>query len=140
MSVCVDASLVVKWVSREGDSEAALAWLQSHAGEALIAPVLLPIELSAVLHQKTRRQELTSEQAERALQLFERLRVRLIWDSTLVRRALDLAEELDQTTTYDTLYLALAETERCELWTADARFVRAAKPQYHFVHELGEWA
>ena len=41
-------------------------------------------------------------------------------------RALELATQLNQTAAYDSHYLALAETLNCALWTADARFYRAA--------------
>lgn len=130
MSICVDASLAIKWLAHEPGSEQALAWLKAHSGDDLVAPVLLPIEVASVLQQKIRRAEITPEEARRALKLLERLRICLVWDWSLLERALALAKELDQPTAYDTIYLALAEREGCELWTADARFARTAAGAY----------
>ncbi|MGI6163424.1 MAG: hypothetical protein ACOYEQ_05800 [Bacillota bacterium] len=36
----------------------------------------------------------------------------------------------------DTAYLTVAEREQCEMWTADALFVRAASGKYPFVRFL----
>ena len=130
MSTCVDASLAVKWLAYEPGSEQAVAWLNAHAGDDLTAPVFLPMEVASVLRQKICRAEMTAEEGLRALKLLEGLKIRLVWDWSLLERALALAAELDQSTAYDTVYLALAEKDGSELWTADARFARAASRMY----------
>ena len=56
----------------------------------------------------------------------------------LHRRALLLAGRLRQNAVYDAHYLALADTLHCELWTADAKFYRAAAPTISNVRWLGE--
>lgn len=126
----MDASLAVKWLVYEPGSEQAVTWLNSHAGDDLMAPVFLPMEVASVLRQKTCRAEMTAEEGLEALKLLERLQIRLVWDWSLLERALSLAAELDQPTAYDTVYLALAERNGGELWTADARFARAASRRY----------
>lgn len=136
MTVCVDASLVLKWLTYENDSDKAIAWLNAHAEEEMIAPACLPAEITSALRQKVRRAELSREEGLEALQLLDNLRIRTLWDRELAERAFILAVELDQPTAYDTAYLALAEKERCELWTADARFARTASPLYPFVRLL----
>lgn len=136
MSACVDASLAVKWLAHEPGSDKAIDWLNAHAGDEIIAPIFLPIEVASVLRQKVRRVEMTSEEGLKALKLLERLQIRLIWDWSLLERASSLAAELDQPTAYDTAYLALAEKNSCELWTADARFSRAASRMYPYVRLL----
>lgn len=136
MKVCVDASLVVKWLTNEKDSDRAITWLESHAEDELIAPIFLSAEVSSVLRRKTRQGWLTAQQAREALQLLERLRLRLVWDWSMAERAMMMAEELDQPTTYDTFYLAVAEKEECEFWTADERFVRGSSGRYPFVRLL----
>jgi len=47
-----------------------------------------------------------------------------------------MADELGQSTIYDTLYLAVAQRNQCELWTADERFAAAASGRYPFVKLL----
>ena len=56
----------------------------------------------------------------------------------LYRRAIQLASGLRQSAVYDCIYLALAEAQDGELWTADERFYRAASPQFSSVRWLGE--
>ncbi|NPV52658.1 MAG: type II toxin-antitoxin system VapC family toxin [Firmicutes bacterium] len=136
MSICVDASLVLKWLTYEPGSDEALVWLNMHASDEIIAPSFLSLEVASVLRQKTRRAEMTSEESLEALHLLDKLKIRFMWDWTLLERALELAIELDQSTAYDTAYLALAEREECELWTADACFARAASPRYPIVRLL----
>ncbi|MGE5572133.1 MAG: type II toxin-antitoxin system VapC family toxin [Bacteroidota bacterium] len=136
MMVCVDASLVLKWLTYEAGSDEAIAWLGIHADDELIAPAHLPIEVASVLSQKARRGEITHEDGMEALRLLDSLDIRFTWDQELTERAFTLAIELDQPTVYDTAYLALAAREQCELLTADGRFARAASPRYQFVRSL----
>lgn len=136
MTVCADASLVLKWLTYESDSDKAVAWLDAHADDEMIAPAFLPLEVASALRRKTRRDDITPDEGLEALQLLDRLRIRLTWDWALLERAFILAVELDQPTAYDTAYLALAERERCELWTADGRFTRIASSRYPFVRLL----
>lgn len=136
MSTCVDASLAIKWLSYEPGSDTAIAWLNAHAGDEIIAPVLLPMEAASVLRQKVCRGEMSAGEALQALKLLERLNIRLFWDWSLLERAFSLAAELDQPTAYDMVYLALAEKEGAELWTADARFASAATRRYSQVRHI----
>ncbi|MCL6613125.1 MAG: type II toxin-antitoxin system VapC family toxin [Firmicutes bacterium] len=132
----MDASLAIKWLAHEPGSEKAVTWLKDHAGDEILAPIFLPIEVASVLRQKVCRTEMTSEEGLQALKLLERLQIRFIWDWSLLERAFSLAAELDQPTVYDTAYLALAEKCGCDLWTADARFARVAARKYPQVRLL----
>ena len=53
-------------------------------------------------------------------------------------RALALALGLNQSSAYDTAYLALAESLSCEMWTADRRFARSAGTRFPQVRWIGE--
>ncbi len=53
-------------------------------------------------------------------------------------RAMEMADRTQQHTPYDSCYLALAERERCEYWTDDARFVKAAMPHFPQVKYLSD--
>ncbi|MGE5560591.1 MAG: type II toxin-antitoxin system VapC family toxin [Chloroflexota bacterium] len=137
MSICVDASLIVKCLVSEPDSNTALVWLRSHRGEDMIAPTFIVAEVASALRKKVRRRELTHAESLEAMAAFGLLEIRTVPEHDIACRALELSAELNQSTAYDTIYLALAEHEQCEYWTADARFANAVSPKYPFIRLLG---
>jgi predicted nucleic acid-binding protein len=86
--------------------------------------------------RKVRKKELILGEAREALELLDFLNIKLIFDFALVKRSLELAVELEQMSIYDTMYLAAAEQENCQLWTADQRFASIASKRYPFVRSL----
>ena len=128
--VVVDASVAVKWLVREAYSVEALELVASWAaaGVTLVAPHLMPAEVSNALHKRVVSDELSVTAASRQIELLVASGMELIETPSLHVRALALASELNQTAAYDAHYLALAEELDCEFWTADARFYRAAAP------------
>jgi predicted nucleic acid-binding protein len=70
---------------------------------------------------------LTPDEGQRALTLAQGLGVQLIPpNDAQTQLALSWTVRLGRTAAYDSFYLALAETLRCELWTADKRLRNAA--------------
>ncbi|HHW13423.1 MAG TPA: type II toxin-antitoxin system VapC family toxin [Firmicutes bacterium] len=136
MSVCLDASLLLKWMLREPGSDEVEKWLKLHLGEELVAPHLMPAEVASTLRRASRQGRIDPEQVQRSLDLLAELKPRLIWDWELIKRAFTLARGLSQSGVYDCLYLAVAEAVGCELWTADARFAQQAAPAYPQVRLL----
>jgi predicted nucleic acid-binding protein len=61
-------------------------------------------------------------------------------DQTLSFRAVELAHQTGLGPAYDTQFLALAEREDCEYWTADRRFWTTMRPHFPRVRWLGELA
>lgn len=120
----------MKWLVREAHSVEALALATSWAaaGITLVAPYLMPAEVSNALHKRVLSEELSVAAASRQIELLLASGVELIESPSLHVRALELASEFDQRAAYDAHYLALAEELDCEFWTADARFYRAATP------------
>lgn len=143
MTVCVDSSLALKWVLPEDGRLEALALLGSwqEAGEEMIAPSHFFVEVASVLRQRTARRSRDAvdlEDAREGLAMLLNLGVVVHSLRYLHQRALDLAVELSQSTTYDTHYLALAVKERCEFWTADEALHRATRGRFPWVRGLGE--
>ncbi|MGE5560594.1 MAG: type II toxin-antitoxin system VapC family toxin [Chloroflexota bacterium] len=136
MTVCVDASLVVKFLTLEDNTDKALTWLDIHGADRMVAPTFLAGEVAAAIRQKERRGVFSVEKGNDVLSAFMALNVELVWDYDLLKRALEMAVELNEPTVYDTLYLAVAERHHCDYWTADARFARAAASPYPFVRLL----
>ena len=140
-SVVVDASLTVKWLVEEDDSDKAHAVLQSWVAQDVtrIAPYLLPFEVANVLHRRVLRGELNVGDSIRLISRLLESRLELHQPPGLHVRALQLASQLNQGAAYDAHYLALAESVGCELWTADERFYRAVGPGGSNVRWIGEF-
>ena len=139
MTVVVDANIAVKWVAQEFDSAEAVSLYRdwTERAELLIAPPIFRPEVTNVLHQKIRRGELGLDTALEALEAIHDA-VSIHEPAGLYADALSIAQAIDVGATYDPLYLALAEAERCDLWTADKRFVQAVGYRSSRVRWLGE--
>jgi predicted nucleic acid-binding protein len=139
VSVVVDASVALKWVLQEEYTEEALA-LRSRwqdAAEPIVAPPTFRSEVTNVLHRRALREELTPADARELLDALLPA-VNTVEPNGLYGRALAMAEELTLHTIYDALYLALAESEGCEFWTADLPFVRSVRHQFPRVRWITE--
>ncbi|MGE5553800.1 MAG: type II toxin-antitoxin system VapC family toxin [Betaproteobacteria bacterium] len=136
MTVCVDASLVIKLLTPEPGSGEVQEWFVRHAEDELVAPHFLVAEVLSSLRRKCKSGEITSQEARAATSVLESLGLKLVWEWGLAERALALSEELEQATVYDSIYLAVAEATGCEFWTMDARFARSVAPRYPFVRLL----
>jgi predicted nucleic acid-binding protein len=119
----IDASVAVKWVVREPDSDAAIA-LRS---EQLIAPVLWLAEAANVLWLRVRIGDINADEARiRLTELLDAPVASLPMEPHL-DEALRLAAELAHPI-YDCVYLALALHYDTHVITADKRFVSAVSP------------
>ena len=139
MTVVVDASVALKWVLQEEYTDEALA-LRSRwqdTAELIIAPPIFRSEVANVLHRRARREELSHVDARELLDALLPT-VATAEPAGLYGRALAMAEELTLYTIYDALYLALAESEGCEFWTADLPFVRSVRHQFPRVRWITE--
>lgn len=121
--IVIDASVAIKWVVGERGSEAAVRLVDGSIGERLSAPDLLMPECANILWKKTRRGELSREEAGLAIDLLARADVELVPARALAASALTLSLDLDHPA-YDCLYLALAIQRGATFVTADSRFVR----------------
>lgn len=138
--VVVDASLAIKWLVNEVHTEKAFALAHSWArsGVKPVAPYLLLVEVANALYRRIIRQEISLEAATRLLDSLIYAGIELREPTGLHRMAIALAAQLQQDAVYDAHYLALAETLGCELWTADERFYRAARPTFKLIRWLGK--
>lgn len=140
-SVCVDASLAAKWVLPEEHREKALALVAEWERNSVevIAPPLLPIEVTNAIRKRVFRGEISHEQAKRLLQTFSRFQVTLYVPDDLYEEALSVAQEFNRPTVYDSHYVALAKLFSCELWTADKRFYNAVSSKLSWVKWIGDY-
>jgi predicted nucleic acid-binding protein len=140
--VCVDASLLVKLVLNEPDSDLADALFSRWKDEGvfLIAPVFCPVEVDSVIRSRTATgavaERLSLEQADLAFEAIQRVPVRTKTETGQRRRAWELAGDLGLPVVYDSHYLALAEIRGCAFWTADRRLYRKVSHRLSYVHLL----
>jgi predicted nucleic acid-binding protein len=103
----------------------ATADLEVPARHQLLAPTLLRSQTLSVLHEAVRRGEITAEVGRERLARVGRLRIRLLGDGVLRRRAWDLAQEHGWDTTYDAEYVALTQLQAEAFITTDAELARS---------------
>ena len=102
--ICVDASLAMKWILPEPYSSEARAMYQAslRAAEQMVAPPLLPIEVTNVLRQRMRRPEpLSLGDARSRLQQFLTYPITLSAPPGLYESALALADAQNLPAAYD---------------------------------------
>lgn len=140
--VVVDASLALKWVVEEPYSVEAVSLLdewRSHRRK-LLAPALFLYEVTNALAKRIQRDQLTLEQCKQRLRFFLASGPLIRQIRALHPRALELMRRFGLPTAYDAHYLALAESQRCECWTAVERLWNAIKREFNWVHWIGELA
>jgi predicted nucleic acid-binding protein len=124
MTLIVDASVAVKWVLPESDSDRAVTIRESD--DDLIAPSLVCAEIGSAIWRASLRGDLSATDAREYLKVAVAHYQRIIPLNELADAAIALAIRIKHPI-YDCFYLALAERERCALITADARLIAAAK-------------
>ena len=121
MRVVIDASVALKWVSDEAESEAALAL----RGEDLIAPALWLAEAANALWRRSRLGDITAHEASSCLSELLNAPVASLAMEPYLDQALKLATQIGHPVC-DCVYLALALHHDTHVVTADQRFVSVA--------------
>jgi len=139
VDVVVDASIVVKWVLTESDfAEArALAEQWRAFGMRMVMPVHGPVEVAGAIRRHQRLGAFDLEGAKRAFRDVLAVGLQIVDDPGLYVRALELADQYGRSVP-DAMYLALAESLGCELWTADGVLRNAVSPSLARVRLLGQ--
>ncbi len=119
----VDASVLAVALADDGpDGDAARARLR---GEALAAPELVDLEVASVLRRQDRAGLVDTRRAKLALTDLAALPMHRASHVPLLARCWDLRHNL---TTYDAVYVALAEAWDATLLTGDRRLSHATGP------------
>jgi len=119
----LDASVAAKLFINENGSEAARALAATDA--RFLAPDLVLVELANIAVKRLRRGEISPKIAEHIIAGSRSLFRELASSDGLTRRAFVLATD-HGLSTYDAMYVALAESRGCELVTDDLRLVSRA--------------
>jgi predicted nucleic acid-binding protein len=93
----------------------------------LLAPTLLRSQTLSLLHEAVQRGEITADVARDTLERIWRMKIRLLGDAVLRRRAWEVADQLGWASTYDAEYIALTQLQAEAFITLDAKLARRVK-------------
>jgi predicted nucleic acid-binding protein len=114
----VDTSVVLHLAAEE---------IEVSAEHQLLAPTLLRSQTLSVLHEAVQRGELPADAARERLARIARMKIRLLGDGVLRRRAWELADRLGWASTYDAEYVALTQLQADAFVTMDAALARSVE-------------
>lgn len=140
--ICVDASVVIKWLVPEERSDRAIALFDATTrdDQTIVAPHLLPLEVTNILRQRMRVEGgISLVRATEHLDAFLAFSIEYHNPEGLHGQALALAAAHGLPATYDAHYLALAEHLGCDLWTDDQCLLRQVGTSLAFVRGLADY-
>jgi len=114
----VDAGAVLHLASEE---------VEVSDAHKLLAPTLLRSQTLSALHEAVQRGEIPAEVARNRLARIRGMRIRLLGDAVLQRRAWELADQLAWASTYDAEYVALTQLQADAFVTLDKKLARSLK-------------
>jgi predicted nucleic acid-binding protein len=93
----------------------------------LLAPTLLRSQTLSALHEAVQRGEIPADVARDHLARIGRIRIRLLGDAVLRRRAWEVADKLGWASTYEAEYVALTQLQADAFITLDAELARSVE-------------
>ena len=105
----------------------ASAGVEVSGAHELLAPTLLRSQTLSALHEAVQRGELPADVARDHLTGIGRMKIRLLGDAVLRRRAWDLADQLGWASTYNAEYVALTQLQADAFVTLDAKLARSVE-------------
>lgn len=136
--ICLDVNVAMKWVIPEADSDKALELREDFRKSLLelIAPDFFPVEAVHAVTRAERQGRITAAEGRAfIMSLIAGMPELHVTSPDLVPEAYAISSKFRQGA-YDCFYVALAEREGCELWTADDKMVKKLQPTYPFIRHL----
>lgn len=93
----------------------------------LLAPTLLRSQTLSLLHEAVQQGKLPPDVARERLQHIGQIKIRLLGDAVLRRRAWEIAEQLGWASTYDAEYIALTQLQADAFITLDRKLARSVE-------------
>jgi predicted nucleic acid-binding protein len=121
MKLVVDASVIIAVIGNEPKKAALIAATQSYE---LVAPLSLPWEIGNAFSAMLKRNRVTLQEAETAIEIYRQIPVSLV--DVDLKQALELAHRL-KIYAYDAYLIACALNQGCALLTLDGGLSYAAK-------------
>ena len=101
--------------------------LEVSSDHELLAPTLLRSQTLSALHEAVHRGELPADVALDRLERIWRIKIRLLGDAVLRRRAWEVAERMGWADTYTAEYIALTQLQADAFMTLDAKLARSVE-------------
>ncbi len=136
--IVVDTSVALRWVLPD-ETEVVSQTLLSRwvAQEVLLfAPPVFLAEATSGLRQAYAARRISEQELVSGVQTIRDVQPHILAPSGLYEQALQASLRYGSRSVYDFLFFALAERLGAELWTGDARFVRAIQPSVPWVKLL----
>jgi predicted nucleic acid-binding protein len=114
----VDASVVIHLASKG---------IKVRSKHELLAPTLLRSQTLSVLHEAVQRGDIPADVARDQLERIWQMKIRLLGDAVLRRRAWEVADQLGWTSTYNAEYVALTQLQADAFVTLDTELSRSVK-------------
>lgn len=140
MRCVIDASVAVAWLLPSQGSQAIRRfWREAIAGDwELLVPSIFYLETASTIRLQVAQHKISKADGDGMFEDLIALPVVERSPRGLLQRAWMLAKRYGHGRIYDAQYLALAEMQRCELWTKDDRLVRSIPPRLHWVRAVVE--
>jgi predicted nucleic acid-binding protein len=133
---CLDTSVWIKYLCPDEQSEAATKVVTQALTERLISPSFAWAEIASVLRKKVRSSLLTADEAQQLYTAFCSFPIEYVDTQNIRLRAWEIAEQYQLLTLYDSVFLAVAEIESAQFWTADQALLRKLIPLPLYIHAL----
>jgi predicted nucleic acid-binding protein len=142
--VVLDANVLVRLVvPGEHRQQALTLWDRVTVGdESCIVPAFCPTEVVSSIRQVARAGGLTAHEEEIAIRDFVTriwLPLIVIHSQALTLAAWEIARNLGERHTYDSVYLAIARSFGMEFWTADQQLLRRLAGRFPGARFLGDY-
>lgn len=135
----IDAGIAFKLIAPHSHQQIYIDLVDQwqRAGYQLCAPTLWAYEVTSAFTKMTHFGQLSKEASQQGVRLAYQLGVQLVPpDEEQTEKAILWTEKLHRAAAYDSFYLALAETLKCDLWTIDKRLTNAiSEPWVKLVEE-----
>lgn len=144
-AVAVDANVALKWVlpsdeEPHADKAIGLMEVALRSNDVVLVAPHFHAEVLNVLHRRAvGKGENAQEAAGRALAVMLTFPLVTFFAEGLYPRALGIAQAYRLPSAYDALYVAVAESAGCDLWTDDRRLLRALEGRLPYVRWIGDW-
>ena len=138
--VCIDASVALKLLVVEEDSDRARWLWRSWARESTrpVAPALLLFECVSALRTLVARRTVHERVASAAVKQLQRMPITFPAPEGLVERTWEMAGRFKRPQAYDCFYLAIAQLLGVPFWSADQWLYNAVRRELSWVHILEE--
>ena len=107
--------------------ELASEGIEVKGAHKLLAPTLLRSQALSALHEAVQRREMPADVARDRLARIRGMRIRLLGDAVLQRRAWELADQLGWASTYNAEYVALTQLQADAFITLDVELARSVR-------------